>query len=305
MILRKEAAVCLFIFLLFALASGDCNDDKLPGSEQMDKPDVNFKDINVAEGVCVRVYVPKSATPEKKLPLVVYIHGGGFVMYSAFLNPYDKYVYLLVTTANVVAVSVDYRRAQNHPFPGAYDDAWAALTWIASHAGKPGPEEWLNTHADFSRVFLVGDSAGANIAHNMLMKDGLDLDVTGLGLIHPYFWGSKPIGSHEARDEKGREPGDRVVLQSGATPDDPRINPFVDRAKLAGLKCNKVLVLIAEKDLFRDRGECYYEALSQSGWKGKAELMESPGKDHTFHLQTPEDKEAQAMLQRVSSFVNS
>lgn len=58
--------------------------------------------------------------PEKKLPLVVYIHGGGFSIASAFHLGYHKYVSSLVAQANVIAVSVDHRLAPEHPIPACY-----------------------------------------------------------------------------------------------------------------------------------------------------------------------------------------
>ncbi|KAK4849892.1 hypothetical protein QYF36_001844 [Acer negundo] len=86
---------------------------------------------------------------------------------------YHNYGNALVAEANVIAVSVNYMKAPEHPIPAAYEDSWAALKWVASHSsnnsGGGGPESWLNHHADFVRVFLAGDIAGANITHNIAM----------------------------------------------------------------------------------------------------------------------------------------
>ena len=56
--------------------------------------------------------------------------------------------------ANVVVVSVEYRRAPKHPIPIAYDDSWAALKWVTSHTDGKGPDEWLKNHADLESVFF-------------------------------------------------------------------------------------------------------------------------------------------------------
>jgi acetyl esterase/lipase len=109
-----------------------------------------------------------------------------------------------VAESKVVAVSVNYRKAPEHPLPAAYEDAWATLQWVMSHCSNGGPEAWLNEHADFERVFLAGESAGANIAHNLAMAAGKaagkaelgpNLGLLGVALVHLYFWGSEPIGS--------------------------------------------------------------------------------------------------------------
>ena len=88
-------------------------------------------------------------------------------------------------------LSVNYRLAPEHPLPAAYDDTWDAITWAAAHLNGPGPEPWITHHADLKRMYIAGDSAGANIAHNMAMKIGVDgvsgLNLCGIVLIHPYF----------------------------------------------------------------------------------------------------------------------
>ena len=68
---------------------------------------------------------------------------------------------LTVSKANVVVVSVHYRRAPEHLIPTGHEDSWCALKWVASHVGANGIEECLNEHLDFEKVFLAGDSVGA------------------------------------------------------------------------------------------------------------------------------------------------
>ncbi|THG11582.1 probable carboxylesterase 12 [Camellia sinensis] len=298
---------CLFLYPLFAVVSSECETLKI--APPFPKPEANYKDVEIVNGVCARLYVPKSANPNKKLPLVVYFHGGGFGMYSAFFPPHDTYVYSLVKKANVAALSVDYRQGPKNPLPIPYDDSWEAIKWVASHSAGHGHEEWLNNYVDFKRIFYSGDSAGANIAYNMVMRAGSEkldgLNVNGIALIHPYFWGSKPIGTHESSDATSRLEADNIWLINSRNAfglDDPRLNPLVD-PKLSTLGCSKVLVLIAEQDIYRDRGFYYYEALRTNGWKGNVEIMETPG-THVFQLNFPDSKYAQEMLERISSFVN-
>ncbi|KAK8489376.1 hypothetical protein V6N11_082706 [Hibiscus sabdariffa] len=143
-----------------------------------------------------RLFLPKLTNPNQKLPLLVYFHGVAFCVSSPFTSKFSNYLNALVAEANVIAVSVNYRNAPEHPLPAAYEDSWAALQWVVSHCNRQGPEPWLNDHADFERVFLGGESSGANIAHNLAMVAGdpefsLNVDILGIALVHPYFWGSR------------------------------------------------------------------------------------------------------------------
>lgn len=265
---------------------------------------VESKDVVISPetGVSARLYIPK--TTQKKLPLLVYFHGGGFCIETAFSPQYHNYLNALVGEANVVVVSVDYRRAPEHPLPIAYDDSWAALKWVASHA-----DEWLKSHADLERVFFAGDSAGANIAHQMALRVGAEglagVKLQGIALVHPYFWGKDPIGAESAEPEK-RAMVDhlwRFTCPATSGGDDPYINPATD-PKLGSLGCGSVLVCVAEKDLLKDRGFYYRELLEKSGWGGAAEVVVAPGEDHVFHLLNPVNENSVALQKRIVSFIN-
>ncbi|TVU12077.1 hypothetical protein EJB05_45703, partial [Eragrostis curvula] len=166
---------------------------------------------DVADGVTARLYLPpkhrrkaKGGGRRRKLPVLLYFHGGAFVIESPFSPFYHAFLNILVSKAAAMAVSVHYRLAPEHPLPAAYDDAWAALQWTVSNC-RSGPDAWLAGHGDATRIFLAGDSSGANIAHNLAVRTGAEpalpgAAVAGVALLNPYFWGSEPVGS---------EPGDR------------------------------------------------------------------------------------------------
>ncbi|KAL0360808.1 UNVERIFIED_CONTAM: putative carboxylesterase 5 [Sesamum radiatum] len=162
----------------------------------------DVRDIVPGTEVYVRIYLPKlsNSSNTQKLPLLIYIHGGAFCLFSPDSALFHNYLNALVAEAQVVAVSVHYRRAPEHPLPAAYEDSWTAVQWVASHRSGDGPETLLNQHADFRRVFLAGDSAGANIVHNLAMRAGnadagLNLEILGIALTDPYLWGSNPVAS--------------------------------------------------------------------------------------------------------------
>nr|WIV69112.1 PUCXE35 protein [Pyrus ussuriensis] len=208
----------------------------------------------------------------------------------------------LVVEANAIGVSVNYRLAPEHPLPTAYEDCWAVLNWVFND-GK-GRDSWVKDHVDFERVFLVGDSAGANIAHHLALRikpsdPDPKLKIAGIGMINPYFWGKEPIGG-EVGDLVRKSMVDtwwNFVCPSEKGCDDPLINPFVGGSPgLEGLACDKILVLVAGKDILRDRGMLYYDELVKSKWGGRKELIETQGEDHVFHIFNPNCDKAKILI---------
>ncbi|GFY95921.1 alpha/beta-Hydrolases superfamily protein [Actinidia rufa] len=164
---------------------------------------------------------------------------------------------------------------------------------------------------DLSKVFLAGDSAGANIAHHLAIRSRSNpvegMILRGIIMIQPYFWGEIPIGS-EAQDPVRKAMVDgwwRFVCLSDRGNDDPLINPVADGApSLSGLACDRVIICVAGKDILRDRGRLYYESLVKSEWLGKAEIVEIEGEDHVFHIMDPNCEKALYMMECLASFIN-
>ncbi|EHA8586801.1 Tuliposide A-converting enzyme 2, chloroplastic [Cocos nucifera] len=287
--------------------------DQIPAA--IDPKGVSSKDVVIdpEAGVSVRLFLPNVGdTRPKKLAIYVYFHGGGFVVGSAFSRISHHLLTSLVAKANVIAVSVDYRLAPEHPLPIAYEDSWAALKWVASHAAGGGAEAWLTEHGDFGRIFLAGCSAGGNIAHHMTLRVGVaelgpGVRIHGMALIHPYFGGRDPLPS-ELVDKGLKEKMDGMwVLACPGTVgmDDPLVNPLAEAApSLKGLGCEKVLVCVAEKDVLRERGRAYYEGVKRSGWGGEVEWLESEGEGHAFHFMKSSCEKALELMERTVKFIN-
>jgi acetyl esterase len=104
----------------------------------------------------VRIYTPEH-TGEKALPVVVYFHGGGWVI--ADLDTYEASAMAMAHKTNAIFVSVEYRHAPEHKFPAAHDDAIAAYKWVIANAASFG--------GDPSRIAVAGESAGGNLAANV------------------------------------------------------------------------------------------------------------------------------------------
>ncbi|KAG5065256.1 putative carboxylesterase 2 [Glycine max] len=278
--------------------------------------DVVSKDILIVPetGVTARLYRPNSTPKTAKLPLLLYFHGGAFCISSASDPLYHTSLNNLVAEANVVALSVNYRLAPEHPLPTAYQDSWSAIQWAASNA-KHHQEDWIRDNVDFDRVFLAGDSAGANMGHYTALKlnnnvptnDDFDFKVAGLIMVNPYFWGKEAIGV-EITDPERKKMVDKwwsFVCPSDKGNDDPLINPFVEEAPgIEGVAGDRVLVTVAEKDILRERGELYHKMLSNCGWKGIAEFYETPGEDHVFHIFNPDCDKAKSLIKRIADFIN-
>lgn len=95
-----------------------------------------------------------SPAPDRPFPVVVNFHGGGFTIGSATDDAF--WAQCVLNEVDAVFVSVDYRRAPEHPYPAAVDDGVEALLYLAAHAGELG--------IDASRIALTGFSSGGNLA---------------------------------------------------------------------------------------------------------------------------------------------
>ncbi|CAL5337695.1 unnamed protein product [Camellia sinensis] len=263
---------------------------------------VSSKDLTISPttGVTARIYLPPLTTTTK-LPILVYFHGGGFCVGSAFSATNHRYLTTLSSQSTALAVSIEYRLAPEHPLPTAYHDSWAALQWVASHYAGDGGERWLNDHGDFNRVFVGGDSAGGNIAHNMAMKAGRERLPNGvriLGVIaaHPYFWGRIRSGRIQFRVT-------RIgwVLGFGS---------LYTRSVQVGLMTRRLTRVDPGLRVWRvlDVQGCWCvllrkEAVRDSGWVGEVELYEAEGEEHVFHISNPESENTKIMLKRLVSFI--
>lgn len=128
---------------------------------------VDSKDITIVPetGITARLYRPTAVEPPRKLPLVVYFHGGAFLITSSAEPIYHNNCLIpLAAATESVVLSVNYRLAPEHPLPAAYEDSWAALQWVAEQSktsgDEAGQEPWLKQLVDFEKVLLTQITRG-------------------------------------------------------------------------------------------------------------------------------------------------
>ncbi|KAI4347473.1 hypothetical protein L6164_008285 [Bauhinia variegata] len=157
--------------------------------------------INPNTKTWVRIFLPRKVLDQNpssstKLPLLVYYHGGGFVVLSASSSINHDFCCKLAEFLPAVIVSVGYRLAPEHRLPAAYDNGVEALNWL-----KTTDEKWLRESADLSNIYLMGSSAGGNLAYHVGLRVALEgddcdpLKIQGLILHIPFFGGSQRSGS--------------------------------------------------------------------------------------------------------------
>jgi cation diffusion facilitator CzcD-associated flavoprotein CzcO/acetyl esterase/lipase len=203
-----------------------------------------------------RIYRPPKPGPH---PIVAYFHGGGWVLGSAVSD--EPFCRDLCDRTGALIISVDYRHAPETRFPGAADDAFAAVRWIADNAaalgGMPG------------QLAVAGWSAGANVAAVacQLARDRGGPEIVGQLLV-------TPLTDGVAEWESLAENADGFVLTASllnwfwdnyADPDDrsdPKASPL-RAGSLAGLP--PAAVFTCEFDPLRDQGDAYAAALAESG----------------------------------------
>nr|GMD42101.1 carboxylesterase 1-like [Ipomoea batatas] len=197
---------------IYGMLGFECNPDgsitrqrELPSTFEptsaVDPSLVLAKDISINESksTWARIILPRKAVdsqPISKLPLILYFHGGGFIVCKVDTPNFQDFYRHIATEVSAVVVSVEYRRAPEHRLPAAYDDCMEALYWI-----KNSDDEWLAKYVDFSRCFLMGTSAGGNIAYRVglsassICTELKPLEIRGLILHHPYFGGKERTAS--------------------------------------------------------------------------------------------------------------
>lgn len=253
------------------------------------------------EDLWVRVYVPDAVIEEGgKLPVLLYFHGGGFIMGS--IEDHDPLCGKLADECHAIVVAAEYRLAPEHPFPACIEDAVLTAEWAYDHAAEFG--------GDPETILAGGDSSGANISAvlALLAREGKAPAVSGLIL----FYGTYGcIGLAESESARLYGQGDYVLpadvmermmklyIPEGTDPNDFRLNP--GRAELHSMP--PAIVVTAGLDPLRDDGEEFAGRLEESG--NKVRLIRMEGMMHGFVLYWQRFSRAGKLLEDIGSMLRA
>ncbi|MDB5914154.1 MAG: alpha/beta hydrolase fold-3 domain protein [Ramlibacter sp.] len=246
---------------------------------QPDPPEVGAVRDLAAPGpagpIPLRSYRPMGAAPGTVLPVLVYYHGGGWVIGD--LDTHDVLCRQLCNGSGCAVVAVDYRMGPEARFPAAVDDAIAAARWVSSHAAE--------LKIDPARLAVGGDSAGGNLAAVVALaaRDSADLPIAFQLLIYPATDQRRGWPSHTSNGQGYLLTRDTMDYFHDHYIDDKkhdldwRASPLLhpDHAKLP-----PAFVLTAGYDPLRDEGLQYAHALSAAG--SRAALVNFERQIHGF-----------------------
>lgn len=215
-----------------------------------------------AGDIVARVYTPVDAA-DGPFPVVVYYHGGGFVV--ANLDTYDASCRAVANGSGALVVSVAYRQAPEAPYPAAVDDAYAALQYVIANAGT--------INGDPERVAVFGESAGGNLAAvvSLLARDQGGSSPIHQVLVYPVTTFA-PEGDQTRSIERFVDAaplnsamlewfGSYYLTDPSIARTDPYVSPAI--ADLTGLP--PATVILAEIDPLHDQGEIFAQQLTDAG----------------------------------------
>ena len=230
--------------------------------------------------VPLRLYYPSKKSLQGNQPVILFLHGGGFVFGS--VEYYHVMASKIARVSGRIVVSVEYSLAPDHPFPSGLIDCFTALCWLQGHAARIG--------ADADRICLMGDSAGGNLATvlTLMCRDRGRPQPMCQVLLYPattFVEDNRPsmvlFGYCKERifvlDEDLMRRIKRDYLGETGDERDPYVSPLEGDLSpdLA-----PALIITAECDPLRDDGREYAKRLKESGVR--TEHIEYSGMIHGF-----------------------
>ncbi|KAI3688014.1 hypothetical protein L1987_81720 [Smallanthus sonchifolius] len=148
----------------------------------------------------LRIYKPSYTTTTTKLPVIYYLHGGGFCVGSFARPKYHNCCLRISEALHVIVVAPNARLAPEHRLPAAMDDSFVALKWLQGLARNPNGGQLTDDVVgccDFDRFSVFGDSSGGNLAHHLAVRLGpgspelTPIKIRGYVMLTPFFGGTE------------------------------------------------------------------------------------------------------------------
>lgn len=215
--------------------------------------------------VKLRIFRPSEPGPERanaRLPVVMYLHGGGWVLGDA--DTYDYFMREVTNGAESAVVFVEYRRAPEARYPALVEECYAATKWVADHASELG--------VNAGRLAVAGDSAGGNMSAAVcqLAKQRGGPEISAQVLIYPATdtdfetASANEFSTGYFLTKQAMQWFWRQYAPDRAADREPTACPLqATLEQLADLP--PALVITAECDPLRDEGEAYARKLMQAG----------------------------------------
>ena len=228
-------------------------------SGPIEKPAADIEDLTIGDSE-VRIVRPEGVSGT--LPVIVYIHGAGWVFGNR--HTHDRLIRELAVGVGAAVVFPDYRRSPEARYPSALEEAWTVARWVVEH----GAEKDL----DAGRIAVAGDSVGGNMstALTLLAKERGGLDLKAQVLFYPVTDASFDTDSYHQFAEGYFLRRDAMQWFWDQYTTDPAQREEITASplratteQLAGLP--PALVITAEADVLRDEGEAYANKLRQAG----------------------------------------
>jgi len=243
------------------------------------------------ESLDLRIYWPHGSGT---FGACLYFHGGGWVLNN--IDTHDDVVRRFAEASGCVFVSVNYRKAPEHKYPAAIEDAWTALNWVANHAAE--------LQVDPKRIAVSGDSAGGNIAAALCLmtRDRKGPAISYQVLIYPItdcdF--ERPSYLENADGYFLTRSQMRWFWQHYVTTPEQMREPYASPMRAESLRgLPPAFILTAEFDPLRDEGEAYATALRQAGVE--VELHNYQGLIHAFIKRVDQFDAAKTAIQQIGS----
>jgi acetyl esterase len=250
------------------------------------------------DGVAVKIYIMKPEQASEKPGVLFFIHGGVWIV-GNFAN-HQRLLRDIVVGSGQVGVFVEYTPLPEAKFPKQLDESYAALKWVAAHAGDFG--------ADGSRIAVAGNSVGGNMAAaiSLMAKDRNGPKISYQVLLIPATDAS--VDSESYREFGTGRFLARAFMKYGwdlyAPDEKTRDHPYVSPLRASNEELNGLppaLVITAENDPLRDEGEAYARKLKAAGVPVSA--VRYNGTIHDFVLLNALRKvpSTKAALEQISS----